>query len=167
MHWLREARAIEPHRVELAQRLFGWSRVRCFDSLVAIAEAGETESRFVCSIDEFETLIGLGTRGWEVPHLVSNWRTRPEVVPLGTHLVNSAAITHVDHWRPERSSRRIYEELFRGERWRAPVVSHPLMASGVVSTGLEMTLNGMVEDPSSSLTIRVDCSSTCRSASSP
>jgi hypothetical protein len=41
------------------------------------------------------------------------------------------------------------------------------IASGVVNTGLAVTLDGMAEDASSSRTIRDDCSSTFRSVCSP
>lgn len=122
-----EARSIESDAREIASQLFGWSEIRSFNTLVVTAESipttprleaamqrtGAKDSRFVCSIDEYETLVGLARRGWEAPSLIASWITRRETIPLGAHLAESAKITHVDHWLLKRSTRRLFECLAR------------------------------------------------------
>lgn len=72
-----QTKAIAPLVEDLGHGLFGSSQVRSFDTLVVTAEAAfpttprlesamratdHAEGRFVSSVDELETLVGLDTR---------------------------------------------------------------------------------------------------------
>lgn len=63
-----------------------------FERVVEELRPGDNP-RFVCSADEFELLLELGEKGWDVPQLVANWQRAGFGQMLGTALRRQIRVT--------------------------------------------------------------------------